>query len=134
VLTLALGIGATTTIMITARGQSSHRSRTLAHYDYEHRLFSHGVPVIAIDTSDMDRTGFRMDVIGRGAKAIPDWRAGLHLKLLPVPVAVPRADQSCYAFVPAVNTPSTKVRRHVRRPLGIGDDDRVLLYRSARWQ
>ncbi len=97
------------------------------------RLMQWQVPILAIDTWDIDRTGFVLDTIGRPHQNIPDWRDHITLRLVPAPIGDPSG--ACrYSCLPEPTCLSKKVRRHVRRALGLADENRLLLLCSAIWQ
>ncbi|MEX2401233.1 MAG: DUF6365 family protein [Rhodothermales bacterium] len=92
------------------------------------------VPVGMIDTWDMRRSGTTIDVFGNGRRDFDDWSALLDYRLIPVPIAPPGDTKDKYCTLPVPENVHKKVRRHIRRDLGIPPDEPVVLFCTAAWQ
>ncbi|HSR68497.1 MAG TPA: DUF6365 family protein [Acidobacteriota bacterium] len=96
------------------------------------------VPLGAIDTWDLKRCGPHMDTMFDVTRKIPDWSDLLDYRLTPVPIAPVEAGPggSPYCCLPPAPRQRVmkKVSRHVRRSLGVGDEERMVLFLTASWQ
>jgi hypothetical protein len=97
-------------------------------------LIETGLPLGAIDTWDMEKSGTAIDAFGGEHRTFQDWSHLLDYRLIPVPIANPRVGGPYYCNLPEPAEITQKVRRHVRRGLGIGDDERAILFCTAEWQ
>lgn len=97
-------------------------------------LKGRGLPVTAIDTWDVQRCGTRVDLYGKAVREMQDWRNDIDLRLIPTPLASPSGDGAFYSSLPHPTNVARKVRRHVRRDLGLAEEDALVLFCTAEWQ
>jgi Family of unknown function (DUF6365) len=99
---------------------------------------SYGVPVIPIDLWELERTGFAADLCGGQALAISPHIKDMDCYLSPVPMARPVPDsRSAIPFrvtEPADLDGPVKSREHIRRELGLGSRDRLVMLAMSSWQ
>jgi hypothetical protein len=95
-----------------------------------------GIPVGAIDTWDMAKSGTVIDVFGTEQRTIQDWSRLLDYRLVPVPIAHPDAAAGgpYYCNLPEPARATNETRGDVRRSLGIGSGDALILFCTAEWQ
>jgi hypothetical protein len=91
------------------------------------------VPVVALDVWDLPATDLRWD-FGPEALPIPPRVLEISRRLVPVPFARPRRDGACYDALPALRPLPPEEKAQARRELGWGDEERVVLLLSSRWQ
>jgi hypothetical protein len=126
---------------------SEHRPSTIILADYFttvfgleaagldfHHLLSYKRPIVAIDTWAMRESGFTIDLFQRSNRVVPDWSHDLDLTVTPVPIAMPRRGGTYYSALPEQHKIAPKVRRHIRRDLGLVDKDRAILFCTSQWQ
>lgn len=89
---------------------------------------------VAIDTWDIGQTGTKMDFVGNRAREFKDWTYLLDCLITPVPIAQPGNSGNYYSCLPKPIFVPKKVRRHIKRDLGIGEDQSIILFCSAEWQ
>ena len=96
--------------------------------DFLERL---AIPVLALDFWNLQAAGPRWD-FGRDATPIPPAALAFERRLLPVPLARPDAGAGVFAALPepAASAP----RADLRAELGLGDEDRLVLWPTSRWQ
>jgi hypothetical protein len=93
-----------------------------------------GLPLGAIDTWDMRKSGTSIDAFGGEVRTFQDWSHLLDYRLIPVPIANPSAGGPYYCNLPEPTRVTARIRRHVRRGLGIGDGEQAILFCTAEWQ
>jgi hypothetical protein len=95
-----------------------------------------GIPIGAIDTWDLQRSGTAIDVFGGERRHFKDWIGLLDYRLIPVPIARPdgNPDGPYYCCLPEPMELSQKIRRHIRRDFGIGENERAILFCTSNWQ
>lgn len=91
------------------------------------------LPVVALDVWDLPETDMRWDF---GSEATPINPRALEIKrrMVPVPFAQPRADGVHYAALPVTERPGPALRNELRQGMGLGEQDRLVLLLSSRWQ
>jgi hypothetical protein len=97
-------------------------------------LGKHGVPLIAIDTWALARTGTAVDIYWRKQRTVADWSSELDLLLQPVPIAPLDAGDGAYSCLPEPASTSDATRRALRASLGIAPSSPVILFCTALWQ
>jgi hypothetical protein len=90
------------------------------------------VPTAALDVWDIAETDLQWD-FGTDALAIPP-RALEIRRVVPVPFVRPRRDGRCYNALPSPPPVAADARERIRRELGLGSEDRLVLLLSSRWQ
>src|SRR6267143_131535 len=100
-------------------------SRFLSRYD---------IPLVVLDIWDSARTGFVMDFFLGKRKEIAQWLGEVPYRLIPVPIAHSENRLGAYRCLPEPVRLASKVRKHVRRNLGLTDQDRAILFGTAGWQ
>jgi hypothetical protein len=93
-----------------------------------------GLPLGAIDTWDLKKSGTSIDAFGNEIRTFQDWSHLLDYHLIPVPIANPSPGGSYYCNLPEPTRVTARIRRHVRRGLGIGDGEQAILFCTAEWQ
>ena len=91
------------------------------------------LPVVALDVWDLPETDLRWD-FGTDALPISPRALDLRRRVVPVPFAQPRDDGVRFDALPAFEPPGPELRREMRRELGLGEQDRLVLLLSSRWQ
>lgn len=106
-----------------------------AHHDVD-RSFLHGfgLPIAAIDTWDIKRSGTAIDIYWRKTRQFEDWTGELALLLRPAPIAAATGDANVYSFLPAECLADRATRAHVRAELGLPATARLALFCTAAWQ
>jgi hypothetical protein len=97
-------------------------------------LLRHRRPVVAIDPWDLGITGFSIDNSDGSTVNIPNWLDLLACRLTPVPVTRPDGPPGSYAALPQIRAKRPSARPEILRSLGLGADDRLLLFPSSSWQ
>jgi hypothetical protein len=82
---------------------------------------------------DLPETDLRWD-FGTDALPISPRALEVRRRLVPVPFARPRSDGVHYNALPQAEAPPSEARGALRRELGVGDADRLVLLLSSRWQ
>lgn len=93
-----------------------------------------GLPIAAIDTWDLDRSGTDVDLYGKVIRRFPDERDAIAARVLPAPIAAPDPARPVYSSLPVLPRVTPKIRRHVRRDLGVSETDTLVLLCTASWQ
>ncbi|MGW0792642.1 DUF6365 family protein [Streptomyces sp. NPDC002911] len=95
------------------------------------------IPVIPIDLYDLPRAGRHVEVLGKSA-TIDDNYLQMPVHLRPVPVNRPQASPGShgvlYRATRNVRPLGTATRADVRRSLGAGDRERLLMFPTLPWQ
>jgi hypothetical protein len=97
-------------------------------------LLGRGVPVVGVDTWNSARAGNGMDIFGAETLDAEAWIERLPRRLMPVPFLNPDAGPGACRFLPETGRPAAAVRRHIRRELGIGAGEKLVLLCTSPWQ
>lgn len=98
-------------------------------------LKRHDIPIVAIDTWSQVETGKTIDIFGKPRWQMPSWPRNFGLRVTPVPFANPlNAGAAYYSSLPTDIEFAKKIRRHVRRTLGVTDSSKLVLLCTAEWQ
>jgi hypothetical protein len=82
----------------------------------------------------MEKSGTVIDAFGGEQRTFPDWSDTLDYRLTPVPIANPDPTGQYYCNLPEPAQITHKVRRHVRRSVGIPSEAKTILFCTAEWQ
>jgi Family of unknown function (DUF6365) len=96
-------------------------------------LGNFGIPVLAIDTWNHLETGTSVDLVDGSKWSIPAWSSAITHSIVPVPFNRPTAKNAC-SFLPALRKLPRRVREHVRKDLGLSQEDRLMVMCSSEWQ
>ncbi|HET8645973.1 MAG TPA: DUF6365 family protein [Vicinamibacteria bacterium] len=91
------------------------------------------LPVVALDVWDLPRTDLQWD-FGTDALPISPRTLEIQRRLVPVPFAHPQGDRFRFDALPVLEPPPAAAREEMRRELGLGEADRLVLLLSSRWQ
>lgn len=91
------------------------------------------VPVIALDFWNLREAGLEWD-FGEEASAISPKALAFERRLLPVPIARPSAGKGVFDALPHIPPTGAAARETARAKLGLGDDDRLIVWPTSRWQ
>jgi len=94
----------------------------------------YGIPILAIDTWEGQDNNRPVDVFVKSRRTMPDWWDQVDIPVTPVPIGKQGEEGVFFSALPEPFLPTRKVRRHVRRDLGIGPDDRAILFCTSQWQ
>jgi hypothetical protein len=97
-------------------------------------LSSFGLPIIAIDTWDSDRTSQNMIDLLVGEQGARSLWPELIRPICPVPFLTPRPEARYYASLPRAVTVPRKIRKHLHHTLGVEESSRAVLFCTAEWQ
>src|SRR6266568_4608963 len=90
-------------------------------------------PVVALDVWNLPETNLRWDT-GTDVWPIPAVAARLRRRLVPVPFVRVAAGPGRFNAMPAAADAGGRARAELRRELGLGDGDRLILLTTAKWQ
>lgn len=97
-------------------------------------LFSRGVRMIGVDTWDSALAGPVMDTFGSDVLDADAWIDRISRRLMPVPFLSWDAGPGVCRFFPGSSQIPAAVRRHIRRELGIGAGEKLVLFCTSAWQ
>jgi len=98
------------------------------------RAFTHpDVPVIALDCWNLPAQPVTWDYGAHATEILPAEFHQLERRLVPVPIA-PLEVKGGFMAMPPIAPVSAHARHQLRAELGIGEDDRLILWPSASWQ
>ena len=92
------------------------------------------VPLVALDTWDSARSGFRKDYFCQAPYDVPDWIRKIRHRLLPVPFIAPKSGRGLCSFLAEESLREAPLRGHFREKAGLGKEDRIVLFCTAQWQ
>jgi hypothetical protein len=93
-----------------------------------------GVPLVAIDTWCIEKTGTEIDIYWQKARKFEDWTHELDLVIQPVPLVPHHAGRQVYSCLPSPCDTGAGVRECLRARLGLSPDDKIVLFCTAAWQ
>jgi hypothetical protein len=96
-------------------------------------LTSLGIPIFAIDTWDSAKASSTIDVLMNDYRTVALW-PGKVKSICPVPFLAPHNKSGFYGSLPEKVSITSKIRRHLRHALGIGDAARGVLFCTGAWQ
>jgi len=96
-------------------------------------ILKYGCPVVGVDTWDGATAGSRVDLFFEGGLHAEAWVEELSARIHPVPFLRPTSRHACQ-FLPKRVEARSHVRRHVRREMGIGAGEKLVLFCTAAWQ
>jgi len=92
-----------------------------------------GRRVIGLDVWNLRRTGLAWDLAGSTWQH-SKYSLDVHRRLIPVPFAAPSGTKGLYDALPPAPEIDEAERAELRADLGVRDEDRLVLFTSARWQ
>lgn len=107
----------------------------LGHHGLDRDVLTRfGLPLVAIDTWSLERTGTEIDIYWRKTRRFEDWTGEIALTIQPAPLARERSGPHVYSCLPAPAPNHRDVRAELRGRLGVGPDAVVVLFCTASWQ
>lgn len=97
-------------------------------------LTDFGLPMTAIDTWHMDKSGDQIDIYWGKTRSICDWRERNAQLIQPVPIAGADAPGAYCCLPPGITAATAAQIADVRSRYGLCPDDRLVLFCTARWQ
>lgn len=97
-------------------------------------LTSFGLPIIAIDTWDSDRTSQKKIDLLMNEQSIRSLWPDVVQPVCPVPFLAPEQSSRHYSSLPESVVVPKKIRRHLHHTLGMHDASKAVLFCTAEWQ
>lgn len=98
----------------------------------------YNMPILPVDIWELDRTGLAVDFCGEQIIPVGPRILGMNARLVPVPIAHPKLDNTEHAFryrlIDDLERVTRRTRGHLHTTFGLGAQDRLILLSLANWQ